>query len=247
MVNTNKSKRSGKPPNTPIPASTVSFSSRGGVGRTSLVGNHIMVLTTEGNVFDATQAGKYKHEGIAIDLRAYFSQGIFDAYDYYRISGCRTTFTWGTMPQDGTPIGGEIFWCIDKDSRSVETFTETANRKVLQSRTFTNNSIRHTVKWRPHLVDNGSTLGQANAQLEYVQPLNRWMNCSNIDDHRYGTIRLIGQVWDASPYPDNDPVIHIRHWISIEVKGLKSVQPTNAQFERIESKEREGNSKVNSF
>eukprot|EP01084_Bolivina_argentea_P079629 144401_1 len=236
----NSAKRGGKPVNTVIPASIVTFTSRGGLGRTSLVGNHIMVLNEVGNVFDATQAGKYRHEAISIDLRAYFATGLFLAYDYYRVHSCETTFIWGTLPTDGAPIAGELLWVLDKDSRNPESFSDTANRSALQTRTFTNNMLRHIVKWRPHLVEDNTTISETGKEKDYVQPSSRWMNTNNIDDHRYGAIRIIGQTLDATPYSDNDAVIHIRHRIRLEMKGLMSVQP-DANFFRFMDTEGEGN------
>lgn len=91
-------------------------------------------------------------------------------------------------------------------------------------------------------MEDSSTIGETGKEKEYLQPSNRWMNTANVDDHRYGTIRIIGQTLDASPYSDNDAVIHIRHRIKLEMKGLKSVQPNANYYDTI--KECEGNSET---
>jgi len=216
---------------TPNPSPIAEFTSRGAQGGTSLVGNYFITLDEPGNPFTGSQEGAYKLTAAAIDLRAYFADNLFGAYDYYKVTGCETTVTWITSPTNGVQIGGELMWCFDHDSRVVENVALVANRTTLQTHTFTNNHRRHVIKWNPFLVEDSVTSGVAGSQVDYVQPRSRWLNTANVADHRFGTLRMIGQNWSATNgFPSIDATIEIRHRIVIQTKGLKSVQPAAITF-----------------
>jgi len=232
----NSNKRSGKPTITPQAPPTNEFTSRGAQGGTSAVGNYFITLDEAGNPFTGSQEGAYKQTTAAIDLRAYFADNLFTAYDYYKVTNCETTITWITSPTNGVQIGGEIMWCFDRDSRVVENLAFIANRTTLQTRTFTNNQRRHVIKWKPFLVEDSQTFNVPGSQVDYVQPRNRWLNTANVEDHRFGSLRMIGQNWSATNgYPSTAATIEIRHRITIETKGLKSVQPAATTFKNDEA------------
>jgi hypothetical protein len=232
--NKQNAKRSGKMPNTRIEPKSVHFTSRGAVGGSSAVGNFDLLMDTAGSPFTSDQGGSYGLTSVALDLRAYFSQGVFGAYDYYRVEDVETTVTWITTPTNGVSIAGEILYCYDNDSRDEVTLTEVANRETLQTRTFTNNKIRHVMKWNPYLVEDSSTEGVSGAQVDYIQPRSRWLNTANVDLHRFGTMRLIGSNFSSSNgYPAESARLQIRHRVKIAMKGLKSTQiaPTSLKSE----------------
>jgi len=224
MVKSTK-QRSGKVGITRIEASKAQFSSRGAAGGTSSTGNYFIILNETGMPFTASQQGKYKLSTAAIDLSNYFADNLFAAYDYYRVIHCETTFTWTTMPTNGVAVGGEILFVFDNDSRDNVPLVSVLNRNELQTRMFTNANLRHVVKWKPYLVEDSATEGTAGAQVDYVQPRSRWLNTDNFELHRFGTIRMVGSIFDGSNgYPSNDPTIEIRHRVTVEMKGLRSVQ-----------------------
>jgi len=227
----NSQKRSGTAAIIPQAPPVNEFTSRGAQGGTSAVGNYFITLDEAGNPFTGSQEGAYKQSTAAIDLRAYFADNLFAAYDYYKVTACETTITWITSPTNGVQIGGEIMWCFDRDSRVVENLAFIANRTTLQTRTFTNNHRRHVVKWKPFLVEDSQTFNVPGSQVDYVQPRGRWLNTANVADHRFGSLRMIGQNWSATNgYPSTAATIEIRHRITIETKGLKSVQPAATTF-----------------
>lgn len=229
--------RSGKPPAKMLDGMVTSFTSRGAASSTSTVGNQVIIMNIEGNPFDGTQGGYYRTNSFSIDPRAYFSLALFNAYDYYQMDSCETSFTWAYAPENGGPVMGELMWVFDKDSRTIESVRTIANRSTLQTRTFTNTCLRHIVKWQPYLVEDSDTIGVVGKQVKYVQPRGRWLNTDEVDSHRFGTIKTIAQAFDKSQYPSNDPIIQVRHRVALRFKGLKNVQPTLTQLSQIKNLE----------
>lgn len=219
-------KRAGKPGITKIGANINEFTSRAAVGGTSAVGNFVLALDETGNPYTASQQAKYGLTAVAINLENYFGSSLFRAYDYYRVVDVETTITWTTTPTAGVAIAGEMLWVYDNDSRGAVPLETVANRTQLQSRMFTNNTLRHVLKWHPYLVEDTSTIGAVGGQLDYVQPRSRWLNTDNYANHRFGTIRLIGVNFSAfNGYVSIDATLEIRHRVKIETKGARSIQP----------------------
>merc|ERR1712137_4037 len=221
-------KRSGQKVSTPIDGSITRFTSRGAVGQSSSVGNSFMNLFQSGNPYDGNQQGKYNEQILSIDLLAYFAANLFNAYDYFRVVDCETTFTWASAPENGGPVMGEMLWVVDRDSRESEEAQTIANRTSAQTRTFDNCNLRRIVNWKPYLVEDSTTSGVVGAQVDYVQPRSRWLNSKSVDQFRFGTLRVIGQCYDGSQYQDNNPILQWRHRLIIEMKGLKTLLPQNA-------------------
>lgn len=111
----------------------------------------------------------------------------------------------------------------DKDSREAETVKQVCNRGALQSRAFTNENHRKMVSWTPYLVENPTTEGQVGVQVDYVQPRMRWLNTSNVRDHRFGALKCVVTVPNGGEY-ETEPAIQVRHRVVIECKGSKSFQ-----------------------
>jgi hypothetical protein len=217
-------KRSGKKPMTPNDARVVIFTSRGAVGGSSELGNFVYNLNTAGAPFTGSQLGKFTSQPVSIDLRKYFAEALFNAYEYYRFMECETTFSWTKSPNVGTPIAAELLWAFDKDSRAPVPLSNVANRSDLQTRTFTNNEVRHVVKWNPYLVETSETEGVAGKQIDYTHPRTWWLNTDQSDLHRFGTLRFIASNFDSTGYPTNNPSIEVRHRVKVEFKGLRTVQ-----------------------
>lgn len=225
-IKTKAQKRSGKEPVTRMEPNVVTFSSRGAVGGSVSTGNYFINLNEAGMPFTASAKGKYKLTTSALDLTNYFASNLFGAYDYYRVTDCETTLTWTRMPTNGVAVAGEVLFVFDNDSRDEVPLTSVLNRSQLQTRMFTNSCLRHVVKWKPFLVEDSRTEGVNGSQVDYVQPRNRWLNTDNVEAHRFGTLRLVGSVFDGSNgYPSETPTIEIRHRVTMEMKGLRSVQP----------------------
>lgn len=224
---TKTSKRSGKSPTTPMTAGIAKFTSRGGVGGSSPgLGNFVLSMDESGNPYTGSQEAKYGLTVCAIDPLRYFASNLFSAYDYYRIVDCETTLTWTTTPTNGVCVGGEALFVLDKDSRDQVSLSSVANRSELQTRTYNNTCLRHIVRWNPYLVETSETFGTTGAQVNYVQPLNRWLNTDLVESHRFGSLRLIAVNWSGSNgYPNNEATLEIRHRVVVEMKGLRSVQP----------------------
>jgi hypothetical protein len=223
-------RRSGQTGSRPMQSPVTRFTSRGAVGQTSEVGNSFFSLFEAGNVFDSNQQGLKNDVTISIDLRAFFAANLFAAYEYFKVISCETTFIWASAPENGAPVMGEIMWVVDKDDRTSADVSTIANRTSLQTRSFDNNNLRRVFQWTPYLIENSRTENVPGAQVDYIQPRNRWLNCDNIANFRFGTLRVIGQCFDKIPYEDNNPIIQWRHRIVIDTKGLKSVIPSSNQF-----------------
>jgi hypothetical protein len=220
-------RRSGKPTSTPFNGAITHFTSRSAVGGTSELGNYFITMDEAGNPYTGSQQGAYALTPIHFDPTVYFAANLFGAYDYYKVEDCETTLTWTTTPTNGVPIAGEILFVLDKDSRTPVPLSQVANRNELQSRVFTNNTIRHIIKWQPYLVEDSQTEGVPGAQVDYIQPRGRWLNTDNSSNHRFGTLRLIAQNFDAgNGYPTAGATLQIRHRVKIAVKGLRSTQPS---------------------
>jgi len=221
-------RRSGKRANKPLDGHTIILTSQGATGGSSALANQVVSLTEGGNPFTGSQQGARSPIVAALDMTRFFDSGVFRTYDSYKVVSCITTVTWTTMP-DRHPIGGEIMWVLDKDDRLPIAEALVANRQSLQTRVFNNNSLRHTIQWSPYLVEDSDTVNTGGAQLEYVQPRGRWLNCGLVNNHRFGTLRMIAQSFDLSGYT-NDPTVEVRHRVTIELKGLKSVQAPATAF-----------------
>lgn len=231
---TKTSKRSGKTAVQPMQSSIARFTSRGAAGGSSTgLGNYVLTLDEAGNPFTGSQQGKYGLTVAAIAPLRYFATNLFAAYDYYRIVDCETTISYTTTPTNGVCVAAEMMYVLDKDSRDNVSLTSVANRSELQTRTFNNCCLRHVIHWKPYLIENSQTFGEAGSQVDYVQPRSRWLNTDLVESHRFGALRLIGAAWSGSNgYPSNDPTLEIRHRVVVEMKGLRSVQP-NPSFTEV--------------
>lgn len=161
---------------------------------------------------------KYDYNRIALSPILYFADGIFAAYDYYRITRIETTFVWSSAPDDGV-ICGELWTAIDKDSREPENSNAYINRRNLQRREFTNDCHTHTVSYVPFLVDRGD---DAESQ-DYIQPTERWWNTTNVRDHRWGCMRYTLIAPASNARYSNAAAVFVHHRVVLEVKGQKDV------------------------
>jgi len=216
--------RTGSKPIVFAKSSITEFTSQGGAQVSSPLGNQFFNLDIPGNPWDGSQDGSYKLIVLQMDLSRYFSANVFQTYDRYRVAECETTFYWKSGVPTGGPILAEMYFCIDKDSRTDETLIQTANRTALQTRTFDVCHTRQVIAWKPFLVEDSDTFDIAGKQVDYTQNRNRWLNTAQVRNHRFGAIRAILQCHDASTYGDNSPAIGVRHRIKIQVSGLKSAQ-----------------------
>ena len=201
----------------------IEISSFGAVSQSSTVGNTFWPLSDVGNPFDSSQDGGYRQFNVSLDPLRYIGAPVFAAYEYYRISKVQTTLYWKTPSDNGSPILGEFFFVLDKDSRTSATLTEVMNRMSLDRREFTNNKISHTLTWEPYLVEDSITFDVSGRVVDYVQPRDRWLNTENVDSHRFGTMRILAQVHDRASY-SSEAVVGVRHKVFFDFKGQKSAQ-----------------------
>lgn len=225
LVPARSAKRSGRAPVKKIAQAVSTYSSRGANSTSppSQTGNTFYNLSEAGNPFDGSQDGAYAHFVVALDMKNFFSGDIFLAYDNYRVKEIETTFTMKDMPEN-RGLSGEILFCIDKDSRTVDSLKDTCNRNTLQTRIFTNNTVRHIVSWSPYLVEDSETFDVSGKQVDFVMPQNRWLNTNNVSNHRFGSLKCVVSVPNGSHYGQNFQAVSVRHRVTVEFKGLKTVQ-----------------------
>lgn len=211
-----------------IPRDNISvFSSNGAIGKTSQTGNRFNNLSLDGNPFDASQDGAWVIDFSSIKVGDYFLDDLTVLWEYYRVKNVETTFYWKSAPKYG-PVMGSLYFLCDKDSR--ESYSEAngnklMNRRELKVRQFSNDHLQHTITWKPYLVENHNTYGQDGEQVDYVQPRERWLNTRYIKDHRFGTLRYVVTTPDVNAqYASTSPAVGIRHRVTLELKGLETMQ-----------------------
>lgn len=186
--------------------------------------NFYITVNLNGNPFFSGNAPsgaqmKYDYNRVALKATDFFAPNLFGAYEYYRIAKIDTEFVWDASPTDGV-VSGDLYTAHDFDSREAETSNEYINRRDLRHQVFTNHRPVLTDTYVPRMVDNVSTDVESK---DYVQPQNRWWNCENVEDHRWGCLRYVVVAHDATKkYPTNDAAIFVRHKLYLEVKGLKN-------------------------
>lgn len=209
-----KKKRNGKPP-----AQITTLVSRGGVSKSHFSGNCFKTLDVEGSPWDASQDGCFGFDAYHLRLNNYFSDEVFSSFDYFRVKECKTTLSWKTSPAVTGMIMGEYFWYIDRDSLDTPGQADIANRRDLKDGTFSNERRVHHITWQPHVVQKESD------PVDYVQPSSRWMNTNEVSKLRWGSIVLLFTTDNRNvQYPDGFPNVSIRHQVTLEFKGQRSVQ-----------------------
>jgi len=200
---------------------SVALSSAGAVSKTAFSGNSFKVLNLVGSPWDAGQDGRYAIEAYHIRLDNYFSDTVFEAFDYFKVVSCETTFEWRMPPKDG-PIMGQMFYYIDRDDATIPTVANIGNRRELKHMMFTNEHHTRKVTWRPNLVtEEHLTMDPVN----YVHPRGQWLNSGEVRSLRFGTMVVMYTTpAGAVQYPTYDATVSIRHKLTLEFKGQRSVQ-----------------------
>lgn len=193
--------------------------SRGGISKTHFSGNCFKTLDIEGSPWDGSQDGAFGHDAYHLRLNNYFSDEVFASFDYFRVKGCKTTISWKTSPVDTGMIMGEYFWYNDHDSLDSPIQSDIANRRDLKNGTFSNERRVHHLKWQPYVVQKETD------PVDYVQPVDRWMNTTEVSKLRWGSIILMFTTDNRNAqYPNGNPNVSIRHEVTCEFKGQRSVQ-----------------------
>lgn len=202
----------------------VELSSAGAVFSTNFTGNQFKLLNIIGSVWDSGLDGKFGFEAYRIRLSNYFSPSVFAGFDYFRVKGCTTVLRWRGCPET-PPIMGDVYYYIDKDAEDPSSGLNAeniGNRRDLQHRSFTNEVQTHKIKWTPYLVERDAPNSDP---VDYVQPRSRWLNTSAYNDMRFGTFVMLATTPNANTqYSSNDAAVSVRHIITLELKGQKSVQ-----------------------
>lgn len=198
----------------------VRFVSAGGISQSAFTGNQFKLLSITGSPWDGGQDGAYGFDCYRMQLRYYFADSIFEAYDYFRVVNCETTIRWRSAPLTG-PIMGDLYTYIDKDADQLPQIIEVANRRELKRKSFTNECQTHEIHWQPYVISREG----GGSSVDYVQPRERWLNTKDVANFRFGSLVILATTPNATTqYGQNDAAISIRHKITIEVKGQKTLQ-----------------------
>lgn len=186
--------------------------------------NFYFTMDLNGNpFFSGTQpngaVSKYDYNRIAIAVGDYFVDNLFGGYEYYRVKKIETIFNWVSTPTNGL-INGELYTSLDKDSRDAETSNAYINRPDLKRYVFSNRNPSHSVSYTPFMVD--FVDDDEIDKVAYIQPQNRWWNCADFRNHRWGCLRYVAVNNNSNAYT-SDASVFVRHRIWIEVKGQKDV------------------------
>ena len=134
------------------------------------------------------------------------------------------------MPNNGTGVNGMLLYSIDKDSNGDIPEENVVNRRDAKVKYFDNCHLSHTVKWCPWLVNYDQFT--ATNQPSYVLPRDRWLNCQEAPDHRFGSLRVYFQCNDGEAYGPFTPTIAIQHRIVMETQGQITVLPSSVSVVR---------------
>jgi len=203
------------------PGTAVTFVSRGSSGTSGDFANKTISLSDDGNPFYTDLNSRYGSAVVPIDLQRFFAPALFSAYEYYRIVKCETSFEWLVMPVSA--VNGAMMYALDRDSNGSINEQDVINRRDNQVRYFNNDKLVHTVVWKPFLTAYNDISGTSN-QTPWVVEQNKWLNTSQIETMRHGTLRCLFWALGGSRYT-NTPAVGIRHRITIEMKGLLSIVP----------------------
>jgi len=187
--------------------------------------NHYATMNLNGNPYftgtvPSAAACKYDYNRTAVAVGDYFVDNLFGAYEYYRVKKIETTFTWcNPQGQNGAAyVNGELYYALDRDSRDSETSNEYINRRNLKRQYFNNHSLSHSYSYQPYMVDYVDD--DEGEQVKYIQPAERWWNCKDFRNHRWGCLRYVLINNNAV---GTDANVFVRHRLWIECKGQTNV------------------------
>lgn len=197
---------------------------------TSSLGNQPVALESNISPFNSTANGATGDIRVTVSGSIFAPQGLFGAYDYFRISKIVTTFTAATTPPASDYLY-EGYYIQDLDSRGLESSDLAQRCKNIMSRPdskyFQLNTVTptHSFTWTPNVVSD--PIEDPAEPSPYVWPTDRWLNTRLVQRYVFGTVRMFSHVASTATWGNQTisvvPAVDVRHVVHFEFCGQRNI------------------------